>query len=299
MKEPKEVIILTHSSKFHTDDVFAVATLILLLEKEHKIKIIRSREPSFLATADYVVDKGGIDDQKTNRFDHHQEGGAGGRKNAVPYSSFGLVWKKFGKNLCGSQEVADKVDKELVQPIDLYDNGIKYLETNIKNIHPFDINKLIDAFRPTWKENNDIDDVFMEVVLYSKTLLLKEIKHIKDEHEAVGLVINAYNNSPDKKVIELDERWPWGETLVQFPEPIFVIYKKRVDNDWSIKTIRDDIFSYNARKDLPKAWAGKRDEELEKVTGVPGSVFCHNGRFIAVAKTKEAILKLAQIALND
>jgi uncharacterized UPF0160 family protein len=29
------------------------------------------------------------------------------------------------------------------------------------------------------------------------------------------------------------------------------------------------------------------------------AVFCSNGRFIAKAKTKEAILKLAEIALNS
>ena len=40
------------------------------------------------------------------------------------------------------------------------------------------------------------------------------------------------------------------------------------------------------------------DEVLEKTIGVNGAVFCHIGRFIAVAKTKEAILKMASIALG-
>jgi uncharacterized UPF0160 family protein len=52
------------------------------------------------------------------------------------------------------------------------------------------------------------------------------------------------------------------------------------------------------RKRLPESWAGKRDFELEKVTGVTGSLFCSNGLFIAKAKTKEAILKLAEVALD-
>jgi uncharacterized UPF0160 family protein len=38
---------------------------------------------------------------------------------------------------------------------------------------------------------------------------------------------------------------------------------------------------------------------LEKITGVAGAIFCHNARFMAVAKTKEAILKLSEIALNS
>jgi len=50
---------------------------------------------------------------------------------------------------------------------------------------------------------------------------------------------------------------------------------------------------------LPESWAGKSGEELEKVARVPGAIFCHSGRFLVVAKTKEAILKLAAIALRS
>jgi len=53
------------------------------------------------------------------------------------------------------------------------------------------------------------------------------------------------------------------------------------------------------RKFLPKSWAGKKDMDLEEVTGIKGATFCHNHLFMAVAKTKEAILKMAEIALNS
>ena len=34
-------------------------------------------------------------------------------------------------------------------------------------------------------------------------------------------------------------------------------------------------------------------------SGVKGAVFCHNARFIAVASTREAILEMAEIAVQD
>jgi uncharacterized UPF0160 family protein len=37
---------------------------------------------------------------------------------------------------------------------------------------------------------------------------------------------------------------------------------------------------------------------LEEASGVLGANFCHNGRFIATATSYEAILKLAQIAVE-
>ena len=51
--------------------------------------------------------------------------------------------------------------------------------------------------------------------------------------------------------------------------------------------------------DLPESWAGKKDEELQQASGVSDAIFCHRGRFMAVAKTYEGVLKMAEIALLE
>jgi uncharacterized UPF0160 family protein len=38
---------------------------------------------------------------------------------------------------------------------------------------------------------------------------------------------------------------------------------------------------------------------LEDASGVKGAKFCHNGRFIAVASSRDAILEMAQIAVKE
>lgn len=76
MEENKKLKIITHSGKFHADEVFATAVLEILLGKD-KVEIIRSRDNSVIDSGDYVVDVGGVYDPKTNRFDHHQEERAG------------------------------------------------------------------------------------------------------------------------------------------------------------------------------------------------------------------------------
>ena len=63
--------IATHSGGFHTDDVFAVATL-QLVHRVENVEIIRTRDEEELAKADIVVDVGGIYDVSSKRFDHHQ-----------------------------------------------------------------------------------------------------------------------------------------------------------------------------------------------------------------------------------
>ena len=57
--------------------------------------------------------------------------------------------------------------------------------------------------------------------------------------------------------------------------------------------------TFDARADLPASWAGLRDADLAAVTGVPDAKFCHNGRFIAAAKSYEGIRQLARLALQD
>lgn len=56
--------------------------------------------------------------------------------------------------------------------------------------------------------------------------------------------------------------------------------------------------SFVCRKFLNKNWFGLRDEELEKVSGIPGSIFCHDTGFIGGDKTKEDALTMAIRSLN-
>lgn len=292
------VKIVAHSSQFHPDDVFAVAVLTILL-KDKNVTIIRSRDGEVINAGDYVVDVGSIYDPLKRRFDHHQPGGAGKRSNGVPYASFGLVWKEFGEKLCGNHDIAEKIDKILVQPIDSLDNGMQFTETKIPGLHPFDVGSLVFLFCPTWKEDEvDFDARFIELSTYARKILERLIKVNQDEFEAREKVINDYNRAEDKRLIVLEGKYPWEEVLSKFPEPLFVVYKNR-DNNWSLKTIRNDQFSFESRKNLPLSWAGKSFKELSEITGVPDAIFCHNARFLAVAETQDSILKMAEIALKD
>src|SRR3990167_2139036 len=125
IKHKKKLKLVTHDGSFHTDDVFAAATLSLYLENlGKKFEIIRTRDEEIINSADYVFDVGGIYNAEKNRFDHHQVGGAGKRENEIPFSSFGLIWQKFGVEVTGKKEVADFIEQKLVLPVDANDSGV-------------------------------------------------------------------------------------------------------------------------------------------------------------------------------
>jgi uncharacterized UPF0160 family protein len=288
----KKKICVTHNSTFHADDLFATATLSIL--NKGNIKVIRTRDLKIIKNADYVYDVGGIYDSSINRFDHHQKGGAGIRKNGIPYASFGLVWKTYGEEICGSKEVSDKIEEKLVESIDANDNGINLFDLK-GEVPPYTIQDLLFCFRPSWKEEPGYDKVFMELVPIAVKIISREIIRTRDEFEANNIVNKAYEESKDKRIIVLDGHYPWGDVLDQYKEVLYVVSVK--SGLWRVEAVRKEKYNFETRKPFPEIWAGKRDRELVEVTGVSDATFCHNGRFLAVALSKEGAIELARKAL--
>ncbi len=297
MKAKKTIV--THSGDFHPDDVFAVATIALALNStKTPFTIIRSRDAEIIKKGDYVVDVGGEYNELANRFDHHQAGGGGARANNVPYASFGLVWKKFGEKICGSKYLADLIDERLVQPIDAPDNGVEIYTPTFPHVHPYQIQNIIFSFLPTWKEDTKTDGIFNHLIQFVQPIIEREVKALSDIEEGKRFVEDAYRLAEDKRIIILEKGYPWQVVLNQYREPLFAVYPSEHDGTWHAKAVKDDFYQFKNRKDFPETWAGKRDGELAAITGVPEAIFCHNKRFIIAAKTKEAALKLVEMAVN-
>lgn len=297
--------LVTHNGTFHADDVFAVATFLLANNMDNEWQVVRTRDEEVIKKADAAIDVGGVHDIATLRFDHHQVGGAGIRASGIPYASFGLVWSVFGDMITMDSFVKDEIENKLVLSIDANDNGIKLSKNNFPDVYVYEISTLIADFNITWKEESATDDggeklrfdAFIYLVSIATKLIERMIVRAKHKYEARGFVIEAYNSAVDKKLIILDGYYPWQDILINFPEPLFVVFPN--GKNWSVKTVSKEKGSFESRKLLPQAWAGLRGEELAKVTGVSDAFFCHNARFMANARSKEGVLALAKIALEE
>ncbi|HZS43264.1 MAG TPA: MYG1 family protein [Candidatus Paceibacterota bacterium] len=289
--------IVTHSGSFHQDELFALAALQMVYPDA---EIIRTRDPEIISKADIAVDIGGIYDPASNRFDHHQEGGAGRRgKNGMPYASFGLVWKKFGRQICdGRADIADLVDRKMIQAIDAADNGVMVYAPVNREIQPYLFDNFLNAITPTWREGKSIDDAFKQILSIVRLVLEKEIEKAKFFFEETELVRQAYRESEDKRIIVLDHPYPWKSVLTKYPEPLFVIYQDQNTDEWVIMAVKKDPRAFIYRKLFPANWAGKIGKPLADEIGIPDAVFCHNKRFIAKAWSKESAIKMAKIGLN-
>lgn len=297
-----KIRIVTHSAGFHADDVFGVATLMLLLGEEN-VEVFRTRDPEIIAAGDYVLDVGDVYEPERNRFDHHQRGGAAIRENGIPYAAFGLVWKKFGADVAGSAELAAIIDAELVQPIDAGDNAVNLFDVvHPSKVRPVLIGSAIASFEPAWGEDRDYDAAFMEAVAFVKQFLTRKILHTKASLAAADIVRKAYEAAPRKELVIVEAPSPISRTLISnvlsdYPDTLMFV-RQHENGSWQAVCVNERDNYFVRRKSLPESWAGKRDEELVEATGVTDAVFCHNGRFMIVAASKESAFKLAEIALQ-
>jgi uncharacterized UPF0160 family protein len=284
--------IATHSGNFHADDVFSIAALKSIFPS---FKLIRTRDLELIGKADIVIDVGGEYDPDAGRFDHHQRGGAGERDNGIPYSSFGLVWQKYGLEICGgNQEVANAVDTGLVSTIDAIDCG--HAEGVSKGIS---LSHTISMFNPTWQEDNHFDTCFDEAVDFASRVLARFIASVNGGISAKSIVANAIDNTEDPRVIVLDKYTPWKTTVHALSkEALYIVYPSE-SGQWRIQAVPVELGSFEDKKSLPKQWAGLSGEALKEVTGIDDAMFCHNGLFIAGAESFESTMKMASIALQE
>ncbi|GHE77651.1 MYG1 family protein [Thalassotalea profundi] len=291
MTQSKNVTIVTHNGNFHADDVFSIAALQHIFPS---FKLIRTRDTAIINTADIVIDVGGEYTPDKGRFDHHQRGGAGKRDNGIPYSSFGLIWQKYGIAICnGNEEVAHAVDTDLVSCIDAIDCG------HVEGIYQgISLSQTISMFNPTWEEDTDYDTCFNEAVNFAGRILKRFIARAEGGINAKSIVIDAIKNAKDPRIIVLDKYTPWKTTVHEFSEQaLFIIYPSQ-SGQWRIQAVPIEPGSFDDKKSLPHTWAGLSDKALQDVTGISDAMFCHNGLFMAGAQSFESIMKMAKIALQ-
>ena len=269
-----------------------------ILKEIFEIELIRTRDLEVLRDLDIVYDVGG------GEFDHHGLEKVY-RENRTPYAACGLIWREFGKRVIKFKDqtlsegevesIFNYVDRVLIEGIDAIDNGIR---PDDEEIIMMNISLVISGFNPQWHSDKSEDEAFNEAVELSSSVLKNTIDRKLSVIKARDIVKIAYENRKNPKILVLDTFCPWGETINYIDEKdevLFVVYPNK--GNYAMYSVRGK--DGEDKKKLPKSWAGLRDEELAAVTGVEDSVFCHTGRFIAVAGSFEGIMKLAELAINE
>jgi len=296
------VRIGTHDGVFHADDVFAVAALQSVYQNAI---VARSRDPEVLDKCHILVDVGGEYNGET-KFDHHQQGRAGERPNGVLYSSFGLVWKRYGEHICGNAEIADIIDRRLVQHVDMIDNGQHMFPSAVSpysGAQQFNISTFVSLMNPRWDElsNGDTDEdvQFYSAVSIAGSILLRLIAQVRSEMKARNEVRDACLAASEGGIILMNRSVPWAQAVHDFASKNakYVVFPD-TRGSWMVQAIPVAPGSFKSRKPLPAEWGGLRDKAFAEKTGVSEGIFCHPNLFICGAKSLSAAMTLASMALT-
>lgn len=277
-------MLVTHSGRFHADEVFAIAMMLMIKDFE----IIRSREEDVIAKAEWVLDVGGEYEPVRGRFDHHQNSFTKSRENGVPFATAGLIWEYFGpeilasKGLKGDYELAYAttwVDEKLIVDIDAVDNGL-YTEDPRPSV------SMLIGMMNASSDDADIQyAAFMKAVGFCDEILNNLIKGAIKESESV-VALEAFVKTAEDGIMILDKNYPYKDFLRKHPEIKRVVYPKSKEGF--------GVYCNGQENHLPERFRGLRADELNAVSGLSDTTFCHKSGFMAVCKSFESALFLAK-----
>lgn len=294
----KKIIITTHDGIFHADEVYALAVLTLYLEKVRKpFEIIRTRDMEKISASDMVVDVGREYLPSKNRYDHHQKEKPGFHEDGIPYASFGLIWKHFGRKLTSNKKVWEKIEKKLVVGIDAIDNGAVISTPVTKGVFEYSNSQMMSAISYAYKED-EIETAFAKALEIARLVVAGEIKKSEAKVEGEKLVEKEVKKQGEPEVFILEKYSSWDSAVSRYKNIKLVIFPDKFSTNWCIQTARDDMEMFGGdRIKFPATWCGLSGDDLVKATGIADAIFCHAGGFFAVAKTKDGAIDLANKAV--
>lgn len=271
-----------HDGTFHADEVTACA-LLLLFGCIEKNQIVRTRDLKILESCEYVCDVGGIYDPKQKRFDHHQADYQG------DLSSAGMVWKYLYEKGAVDEATYDYFNRSLIWGVDAHDNGRATLEVGVCTF-----SHVITNFVPAVYDAPDEEQTaaFFAALDFAHGHVTRLLERYRYTESCKELVIEAMQSKG--KYLIFEKAIPWMDVFFdrggeKHPAQYLVMPS---GNHWKVRGIPPTSHDrMKVRRPLPEAWAGLMGDELKKVSGIEGAIFCHKGRFISVWETKEAAMK--------
>lgn len=298
--------LVTHSGGFHADEVLSTVILTRLFPEA---EIVRSRSPDWITPAEgrLIYDVGGAYDVAAGIFDHHQRESPL-RDDETPYSSFGLVWKHFGLDYLRSFDIPEpeleaihaSIDRSFVRPVDQVDNGTVSL-AEAGPLSSMTLPGLIETLKPVFDDTDPESETraFHAAVGIARQFVEARVNRSAAKRRAEVLAMEAIQAAGTSPILELPMGMPFRPAVIEAGADHLLFVVTPRGGDWTLGGIRKHEQGFEQRADLPAAWGGLSGAALEEVSGVQGAKFCHKALFIAAASSRDAILKMAELAVEE
>ena len=294
-KDPRKANLITHTGRFHPDDVFSTVLLSKLLKKPliARVSSVENRNPNAI-----VYDIGlGI-------YDHHGKE-AKMRNEKIKYCSFGLLWNDFGRDYLKKveneniEELFTIIEEKLVMQIDGIDNG--NFPTITADYSLMDLDYVIDLFNTCWDEKKDSDEFFLIACDIAEQIFDQLIKKEKARVKAKKIIEQEIEKTVGN-ILVLQESMPFKDAICDSKNPkarnIKIVITPSNRGGYNIKPMATSKEEKTLVINFPQEWWGLKEEELKKVTQIPTIRFIHATGFLACTDTLEDAIALSKKTLE-
>jgi uncharacterized UPF0160 family protein len=202
------------------------------------------------------------------------------------------VWRHHGEAIAGSAAVAHVVEERLCQAIDAPDNGISLFTVTEHEIEPVLLFHVLNNFKPVWGSDEDVDHAFTQAVAFARDFLTRFIVRARGDQAMQAYIQTVYEQATDKRVLVFEKSIS-AHALIRYPEVHAVVYPTDTGEGevWSANVLPKHYGTFENRASFPEHWAGLRGDDLVVASGIADVYFCHKGRFVCKARSREAAVE--------
>jgi len=144
------------------------------------------------------------------------------------------------------------------------------------------------------------DEAFEEAALYATEVIKRIISKQVSVINARTIVNESFQNRNINEIMVLKNGCPWLQQLLKIDinnEVLFVISPDDNNVEYKIQTVKKNVDTFEARKDIIESIRGKSSEEINSIIKIDDAIFCHKAGFIASVKSMESALKIARLSI--
>ena len=289
---PKNAVIAVHSGEFHADDVVSAVLLAMFAGVEDPT-IIRTRDAAELEKADIRADVG------EGLFDHH------GPRAVKGVAACTRIFQLLRNSGCFG-----KLSKYTIEELKKLVAAVASVDTATPDMSAHWLTGLVQNHN-RWGlvTHANMDDLFRTTcgTVYDELEAMVTVWEAAAKAESAALTDIAAAKGGEVVVFTPAARPANCKELIYKHAPQCVYFvSPESENDWRVLCAADptrqfadaDELRFNSRRLIPEKFRSLRDGELDAATGLTGSIFCHQGGFIAGFKTRDAAVRFAELCLK-
>lgn len=198
------------------------------------------------------------------------------------------MWNEYGEEIITYYNHSSKHAQQGVYDVNkMFIEPLSYERPEYEGITAYPIEQLAIIF----EHYHHKGEALLDGIFYS--CIDSEVSRI----QGMDYIEKQIDLSEDHILI-LEQFVPWKGTLLKSESPkvndIYITIFPSQRGGWNFQGVPLSPSSFDTRISVPDEWCGKRDEELQELTGIKDARFIHSGGFIGGTDSYEATLALAK-----